>query len=262
MFLTTWWWAAPTAAGLGAIGYAGLTTGRRRSRRLAVDAARHEERAAVQRLLQAQADSRAAQAQVLSAQAAQRGRFLAAGPAVSEARRELQRARQAQRAASLALKASRAQVRAERARMHATGDLPLARLLREHDELLARWLEYETDLETSLAFPQMTDPHHPATAAFLHAQRDAGRLRPASASTRMTPEDFVAYRAAVHAAVLAFDTAEDAALRASASRGTLPSAPPAPQPRPAMPDTARPPDAAHPRVWPVPRRNPPPPTAP
>jgi hypothetical protein len=242
VFLTTWWWAAPTAAGLGVIGYAGVTTGRRRSRRLALDAARHEERAAVQRALQAQADTRTAQAQLLSAQA-QRGALAPGVPSVAEARRRLHEAKQAQRSAALALKASRAHVRAERARLHGTSssdDLPLARLVREHDAVTARWLEYETDVETALAFPQMTDARHPATAAFLQAQRDAQRLRPASATTKMTAEEFVAYRTAVRQVEAAFAAAEDAALRASAARASaLPDAGPA-------------------TIWPVPRRDPPP----
>ncbi len=282
MFLTTWWWAAPTAAGLGAIGYAGLTTGRRRSKRLAVDAARHEEREALNRLMQAQADTRSAQAVVLAAKA-NRGDLRG----ILDARAALQRAKQAQRAAALALKAARAHVRAERVRAQSVrgDDLPLPRLMREHDALTARWLEYETDVENAIAFPQMSDPHHPVTAAFLRAQQEALQLRPASAGARMRPEEFVAYRAAVRRATEAFETAEDAALRASATRRPVrPAAPPratprpSPQARPAEPEPVSEPrrePAAEPHPgaaaetprpepvrrapWPVPRRDPRPP---
>ena len=287
MFLTTWWWAAPTAAGLGAVGYVGLTTGRRRSRRLAVDAARHEERAAVNRLLQAQADTRAAQAVVLAAKA-NRGDLRG----ILEARAGLQRAKQAQRAASLEVKAARARVRAERMRAQTlSGDeLPLPALMREHDALTARWLEYETDLETTLAFPQMSDPHHPVTAEFLRAQQEALQLRPATASARIRAEQFVAYRDAVRRAAAVFEAAEDAALRASAAARQAPApprrqpmAPPPPTSTPRMEPQARPapaapgapstpatpsspdpaapaqPDPARRAVWPVPRRDPRPP---
>ncbi|MEV7692891.1 hypothetical protein AB0N73_06115 [Microbacterium sp. NPDC089189] len=255
-FLAAWWWTAPTAAGLGAVGYAGLTTGRRRSRRLALDAARHQEQLAVRALLTARADTRSAQAQVQAAKAARAG-APAGAASVAETRRRLQQAKDAQRAASLALRATRLQVRAERAHLHAAGtkdETPLARLTHEHDAIAARWLEYETDLETSLAFPQMSDPHHPATAAFLVELQRAQHLRPSEGSTRVTPEDFVAYREAVHRLDAAFTSAEDAALRATADGtaaraavwtrpATRPGAAPPTASRPAAPPTASRPTA-------------------
>ncbi|KAA9134548.1 hypothetical protein [Microbacterium caowuchunii] len=227
-FLAAWWWAAPTTVGLGAVSYVGLTTGRRRARRLALDAARHEEQLAARAFVSAKADTRSAQAQLLSAQA-QRGVPAPGIPTVPDARRQLQQAKQAQRAAGLALKAARSRVRAERVRMNggASADLPLAQLVREHDALNARWLEYETDVETALAFPQMSDPHHPTTAAFLQAQRDAQWLRPAAATARMSPGDFVAYRRAVRTMEAAFTAAEDAALRATSARAATPPRAPA-----------------------------------
>ena len=54
LFVESWWWIAPVAAGAGAAGYAGLTTNRRRARRLELDAARHEERRAYRELVAAQ----------------------------------------------------------------------------------------------------------------------------------------------------------------------------------------------------------------
>jgi hypothetical protein len=260
-FLAAWWWTGPTTVGLGVAGYAGVTTGRRRARRLALDAARHEEGEAARALMSARAEARSAQAQLLTAQA-QRGAAAPGVPTVAEARRRAQQAKQSQRSAALALKASRAQVRAERTRMHATAKTdgsPLALLVREHDAVLARWIEYETDVETALAFPQMSDPRHPDTAAFLHAQRDAQWLRPSSPTARMAPGDFVAYRRAVRALEVAFTVAEDSALRASTRRVT--ANPSAPRPQTAAPESPPEPlrreaGPATPRtVWPVPGRS-------
>jgi hypothetical protein len=298
--LTAWWWAAPATVGLGVAGYAGVTTGRRRARRLALDAARHEEAEAARALMSARAEARSAQAQLLTAQA-QRGTPAPGVPTVSEARRRVQQAKLEQRSAVLALKASRTQVRAERSRIHGTTKTdasPLAQLVRQHDVVLARWIEYETDVETALAFPQMSDPQHPDTAAFLHAQRDAQWLRPSSPTARMAPADFVAYRRAVRAVEAAFTVAEDSALLASSRRVTAAPGSPRPQttdtarpartpasgpgpartqpsvaapdparpavapPKPAQPESLRPaatPSAARP-VWPVPGRSPRPPS--
>ncbi len=262
--LTLWWWTAPTAVGLGAVGYVGLTTGRRRARRLALDAARHEEGAAARALMAARAHTRSAQAQLLTAQA-QRRAPAAGVPSVAEARRLLQSARLAQRSATLELKASRSRVRAERVRLHAQGaDLtPLGQVVHEHDAILLRWIEYETDVETALAFPQMSDPHHPATSAFLQAERDAQWLRPASPTARMSPADFVAYRNAVRALERAFTAAEDDALRASTRAsasvrpmgGTAPHrAEPLASPAPPAAEAPLRSAAGTPGVWPVPRR--------
>ncbi|MDQ1129923.1 hypothetical protein [Microbacterium sp. SORGH_AS_0888] len=226
--LAFWWWTAPAAAGLGAVGYAGLTTGRRRSRRLALDAARVEEQAAVRDVLTARADTRTARAALAAAQA-ERGRGVFDTPAMAEARRRLQQAKAAQRRAVLALRAQREHVRAERARIAAIAspdDLPLVRLVREHDAVMGHWLEYETDVESALVFPQMTDPRHPTTAAFLTAMQEAQHLRPPSGATRMPAADFVAYRAAVGRLQAAFATAEESALRASTRPRTRPGTSP------------------------------------
>ncbi|MBZ4487262.1 hypothetical protein LQ938_00390 [Microbacterium sp. cx-55] len=268
-FLAAWWWTGPTTVGLAAAGYAGVTTGRRRARRLALDAARHEEGAAARALMSARAQTRAAQAQVFTAQA-QRAAPAPGVPSVSEARRALQQAKLQQKAAALALKASRTRVRAERAQLSGTADaLPLERLMQEHDAITARWLEYETDVETAIAFPQMTDARHPATAAFLQAQRETYELRPASASTRISAERFAAYRQSIRALEVAFTAAEDAAMRTSARRISA-----APDAREAAPRREDPPSSARPEssspepeprpertrpVWPVPGRSPRPP---
>lgn len=154
-----------------------------------------------------------------------------------DARRALVEAKQRQRSAALALRAARGEVRAERARLGATSsieDLPLVRLVRQHDEIAARWLEYETDLELSIAVPQLSDPHWPDTAAFLDTMQQAQWLRPPDGAIRMDPVAFTAYRAAVSDMAAAFERAENAALRASARAGQLPrrAAPPQSPPKP------------------------------
>ena len=271
-FLAVWWWTAPAAAGAGTVGYVAATTGRRRARRLALDAARHQEQHAVRELLSARARTRAAQAEVQAARATRSASH-------SEARRALNQAREVQRTATLLLRAARTRVKAERAQLAARdSELPLARIVREHDAIAARWLEYETDVELAIAVPQMSDPHHPATAAYLQAMQKAQWLRPPAGATRMDPADFVAYAAAVRELDEVFAAAETAALRASAERGRRrPEVPPresasaseAPrvirsEPAPPVPETPR----RAPRteespgtaelvvraVWPVPRR--------
>ncbi|MBA8817609.1 hypothetical protein FHX48_002714 [Microbacterium halimionae] len=218
-FLALWWWTAPTALGVGTASYFGVTTGRRRSRRLALNAARVQEQAAVRTALAARADTRSAQAKVHAARGG------APGLALPDARRALAEAKRLQRSTALALRAARGEVRAERARLGATSsheDLPLVRLVRQHDQVASRWLEYETDVELSIAVPQLSDPRRPETAAFLRAMQQAQWLRPADDATRMDPAAYTAYRDAVADMAAAFDHAEDAALRASAHVGRLP----------------------------------------
>lgn len=211
------WWVVPAAGTAVVATYTGLTTGKRRARRLAVDAARLEEQQAARRLIEAQADTRTAKAELAAAQA-QSPHGIWDFVSTSEARRRLQQAKLAQRSAALSLKSVRGQVSAERARMGAITSLaeyPLVRLVRRHDAIVGRWLEYETDVASALAFPQMTNPRHPSTAAFLRAMQRASAARPASGSLRMPPADFIAYRRAVDELEAAFRAAEESALRAS-----------------------------------------------
>jgi hypothetical protein len=74
-------------------------------------------------------------------------------------------------------------------------------------------MEYETDPAKLIAYPEMSDGRSPVMAAFLREQSIAQQLRPASATARMTPADFAAYRDAVRRVESAFDAAEDAAVR-------------------------------------------------
>ena len=194
LILGGWWWVAPATIAAGAGAYGALTTGRRRARRLELDAARHEESEAYRALVSAKAQVRTAQADVLTARARS---GVSAAPI--EAKRALNSAREAEKAASFALRASRARVKASYAQYRAQTSaepLPIERLYAAHDAVNARWLSYETDIDKALAYPAVTDPRHPATVAFLRAQREAQFLRP-TPGTRVAPAQFVAYRTAV-----------------------------------------------------------------
>jgi hypothetical protein len=236
LFVESWWWVAPAAAGAGAATYAGVTARGRRARRLELDAARREVSLAYRALISARAHVREAQAGVLSARAASGfaslGDALLGTPATNEARRQLQEAKRAEKSASLMLRARRARVRATTAQYHAASaadPLPIQRLFVAHDAVVARWMSYETDVAKAIAYPRMSDTREPATLAFFRAYREAQRLRPASARERIPPERFLEYRDAVGAMAAAFDEAER-----NAGAG---------EPRPAAPRAA---------IWPVP----------
>ena len=211
LFVESWWWAAPVAAGAGAAGYRAVTTTRRRARRLELDAARHEERLALRTLLSARADSRAAKGDLLAAKA----RRDAPASVLAEARRRSAAARDREWSASLNLRAARSRIRAAQVLYQtrtSDGPLPIDVLVARQDAVTARWLAYETDPAKALSFPQMLDAQHPATLAFLRAQRDAQELRSAATGDRVTPTTYLAYRNAVDAAEAAFEVAERDAL--------------------------------------------------
>lgn len=212
-----WWWVGPAVAGAGAASYMGLTTGRRRARRLELDAARHEESVAYRALVVAKAQVRSAQADVLAARS--RGGHVAP----VDTKRALATAREAEKSASYALRASRARVKASYVQYRGqtkTEPLPIERLYAAHDAVNARWLAYETDVDKALAYPQLTDARHPATVAFLQAQREAQWLRP-TPGRRVAPAEFAAYRDAV--------AAMDAALTEAERTAGVPGAGRAPQ---------------------------------
>lgn len=237
-FIVDFWWIAPASVGAGGVGYAVITKNSRRARRLELDAARHEEAEAYRASLTAKAHVRAAVAQVQTAQA-HRARPTAGVPTVPEARRALALAKQAQKDAALLLRAARSRVKAVQTALSASAkdsELPIERVMHAHDEITARWLAYETDAALALAYPQMSDARHPDTFAFLRAQSEAHRLRPANPKVVVKPDAFVAYRRAVEQLGGAFTAAEQSARRAAATeerRFGLPNARP---------------------VWPVPGR--------
>ncbi|MEV8267545.1 hypothetical protein [Microbacterium sp. NPDC076911] len=96
----------------------------------------------------------------------------------------------------------------------------LERLFAEHDEVSARWLDYELDVSKVIAFPAMSDGRQPLTAAFLRAKRVADGLRPASTKARVTKEQLADYRSAVTDFEVAFDVAERDARRIKDSNFT------------------------------------------
>lgn len=89
----------------------------------------------------------------------------------------------------------------------------LKRLFDEHDEITARWLDYELDVAKMIAYPAMSDGRQPLTAAFLRAKKKADALRPSSIDARVTPEQVDEYREAVDDFSVAFDVAERDARR-------------------------------------------------
>lgn len=89
----------------------------------------------------------------------------------------------------------------------------LARLFAEHDEITARWLDYELDVAKLIAFPAMSDGRQPLTAAFLRAKKTADALRPASADADVSEQRITEYLDAVGNYAVAFEIAEKDARR-------------------------------------------------
>ncbi len=81
-----------------------------------------------------------------------------------------------------------------------------------HDEVTARWLDYELDVAKLIAFPSMSDGRDPLTAGFLRAKKVADRARPADGS-KPTADQVAEYRRAVTEFEVAFDLAEREARR-------------------------------------------------
>ncbi|MDD7960963.1 hypothetical protein [Microbacterium thalli] len=216
VLVTEWWWIAPAGAGASALGWAGLRRVRPGQRRLELDAALLDVRRAQEAVTQSRAQLKVARAELLRAQAEKSTPRATAG-AVPEARRRLQLAERQARAAVADLKARRAGVQAARATMPtsrgAIEQMPLARLMAEHDELTARWIDYETDAAKAIGFPMMSDARWPPLELFLREYQQASWLRPSARDVRMAPSDYSAYREAVRRATHAFDAAERAARR-------------------------------------------------
>lgn len=205
LLIEGWWWVAPAAAGAGVATYTGLTTKSRRARRLELDAARREESAAYRALLQARANTGVARANAAAVRSKVRAPVWdAVVPATHEtqvARQHVDVAKRAEKAASAQLHATRTQVRAADLQYRSSSrkdPLPIDKLWAQHDAINARWVAYETDPALAIDFPQMGDPRHPATLAFLRAQREALHRRPpATVRDRVDPARFAEYRAAV-----------------------------------------------------------------
>ncbi|WP_175987338.1 hypothetical protein [Microbacterium tenebrionis] len=89
----------------------------------------------------------------------------------------------------------------------------LERLFAEHDEITARWLDYELDVAKLIAYPAMSDGRQPLTAAFLRAKKTADNLRPSSSSAKVSEQQVSEYLDAVGNAAVAFEIAEKDARR-------------------------------------------------
>jgi hypothetical protein len=89
----------------------------------------------------------------------------------------------------------------------------LERVFAAHDAVTKRWLEYELDVSKLIAFPAMSDGRQPLTAAFLRARKVADGLRPASATAKVSAQQFAEYRSAVTDYEVAFEVAERDARR-------------------------------------------------
>ncbi|MGO4804842.1 hypothetical protein AB4089_06895 [Arthrobacter sp. 2MCAF15] len=95
-------------------------------------------------------------------------------------------------------------------------------LMKAHDTVNKRWLDYELDIGKLIDYPVMTDVREPLTVAFLRAKREADGLRPAAPGDVRTAARLAEYRAAVTGFELAFDVAEREAKRIRDSKFTGP----------------------------------------
>lgn len=107
-------------------------------------------------------------------------------------------------------------------RASVTPNTLLERLFSEHDEITARWLDYELDVAKLIAFPAMSDGRQPLVAAFLRAKKTADALRPLSADSTVTERQVSEYLDAVGAYAVAFEIAEKDARRLRDSTFTEP----------------------------------------
>lgn len=205
------WWIAPVAAGgvtAGAIGF--RRRSRKSGRRLAVDAARHDLRLARSGIAEKRAAVKMAKADVAHV-SAERAAHRATPEHVASARRMLRDTEREVKAATADVKARYARLQAARAAIPAaSAPRPLDRLRSEHDAIVVRWMQYETDPAKQIAYPAMTDVKQPETAAYLRAAGQATDLR-REAGDRPTPAEYAAYRDAVARLARALDVAEHSA---------------------------------------------------
>lgn len=121
------------------------------------------------------------------------------------------------KAAQIAARGSSGPVRHAPKEIDSDAQLPsdqlLERLFTEHDEITARWLDYELDVAKLIAFPAMSDGRQPLTAAFLRAKKTADALRPASSEKKISEQRITEYLDAVGNYAVAFEIAERDARR-------------------------------------------------
>ncbi|WP_341956748.1 hypothetical protein [Microbacterium sp. LWH13-1.2] len=224
------WWIAPVAAGGAVAGAVGL---RRRStksgRRLEYDAARHDLKAAQQTAVERRMAVKLARADVARI-SAERSARRATPEQVAGAKRMLRAKENDAKAAAADVRAKQVRLSAARAAIPAaSAPRPLERLQAQHDAIVVRWMQYETDAGLQIAYPAMTDVKQPATAEYLRAAGHAVEAR-RTATGRVSAEDYAAYRDAVADLERAFEAAEHSA-RVQAGE--------APQPASAWQDAAQ-----------------------
>ena len=117
------------------------------------------------------------------------------------------------KAAQLAARGTAAPAKAAQVEAAQPSSELLGRLFAEHDEITARWLDYELDVAKLIAFPAMSDGRQPLTAAFLRAKKTADALRPASADSKISEQQITEYLDAVGNYAVAFEIAEKDARR-------------------------------------------------
>lgn len=204
------WWLAPAAVAAGAAGTFAI------SRKLKSDPRRLAYEASKQDLVDARrlVVTRRAELQVARAEyrrlVSERKFTRETGVDLSGARKSVRDAERAVRAAEAGTRAAYAKRTAARQELPMIKDpekYPLARVKAQHDSVLRRWLEYETDPGMVIDYPGMTDGSVPATSEFLVASQRAGWLRPLK-DAKVSPAEFSRYRDAVHEMEEAFENAE------------------------------------------------------
>jgi hypothetical protein len=101
-----------------------------------------------------------------------------------------------------------------RARNQAAQWSSIKRVVEEHRQTDARWLDYELDVAKLLDFPLMTDMRNPFTTSFHKAKLRADMLRPTRAEDLLDDREAAdKYFAAVEEYVTAFNVAETEAIR-------------------------------------------------
>ena len=220
LIVAEWWWIAPTAAAAGTAGAIGMRHRAKRSgRRLAVDAARHDLKAAQQAVTDRRLAVKVARAEYARI-AAERGAGRVGAERVAGAKRMLRERERELKAATADVRARQARLSAARASVPpASAPRPLERLRAEHEGITARWMRYETDPALQISYPAMTDVRQPATAAYLRAAGRANDLRREAEHTP-TPAAYSAYREAVAELEGALEAAEH---RARVLAGESPS---------------------------------------
>ncbi|WEK62389.1 MAG: hypothetical protein P0Y60_06465 [Candidatus Microbacterium colombiense] len=206
-----WWWIAPVAAGGIAAGAFGVRRRARSSgRRLAVDAARHDLKIAQTVVVEKRVAVKVARADVAHA-SAERAAGRATPDQLASAKRMLREGERDAKVAAADVRARQARLQAARAAIPpASAPRPLDRLREQHDAIVVRWMQYETDPARQISYPAMTDVKQPATAAYLRAAGQATDRR-REAGDHPSPADFSAYRDAVAQLARALDVAEHAA---------------------------------------------------